>query len=246
MIKSRIASHFQRAQATYDANAVVQKDMADKMVQILASLDVNFLRVLELGCGVLTFTQRLLKHFQVHELFLNDLWDPPLASLSWTGAVKTLVGDAEKLEWPKELDLVAANAVVQWFSSPLRVLDLAFQAVRPGGFLALGLFLPGTFAEFQTVTGKGLSYPGYSTWKEKAKKVGWVFKKDCSIEKTLQFAHPKDVLRHIQATGVGATADFVWTRSALTQFEKNYPQSQNQTYPLSYAAKVVLWQRQET
>ncbi|NNM67653.1 MAG: methyltransferase domain-containing protein [Spirochaetales bacterium] len=244
MNQNLIARHFQRSQATYDTHAVVQKNMAETMVEVLASLNVKFSRVLELGCGVLTLTRPLLKHLQVKEIFLNDLWDPPRASLSWNGTVKTLVGDAEKIEWPKELDLVAANAVVQWFNSPLRVLNLAFQAVRPGGVLALGLFLPGTFDEFQTVTGKGLSYPTDSVWKETAHKVGWFFKQDQAIEKTLHFERPLDVLRHIQATGVGATEECVWTRSALAQFEKNYPRSQDQTCPLSYTAKVVLWQRE--
>jgi malonyl-CoA O-methyltransferase len=245
VIQNRIARHFQRAQSTYEANALVQKFMADKMVELLAPLSVEFSRVLELGCGVLTFTQRLLKHFQVRELFLNDLWDPPLTSLPWPGTVKTLVGDAENLDWPKRLDLVAANAVVQWFSSPLKVLDLASQAVRPGGFLALGLFLPGTFTEFQAVTGKGLRYPVESAWNEKAQTLAWELKSDFMIEKTLHFQTPKDVLRHIQTTGVGATADFLWTRSSITQFEKAYPRNQDQTCPLSYIAKVLVWQRRE-
>jgi len=55
----------------------------------------------------------------------------------------------------------------------------------------------------------------------------------------LEFEHPREVLKHIKATGVQATADgFRWSKSSLRLFYEQYQQFQlpddSQKYPLTY------------
>ena len=58
---------------------------------------------------------------------------------------------------------------------------------------------------------------------------------------TLNFEHPKQILQHLKATGVTATAsNFRWTKQSLQDFYLNYQQFSFQNeigkalYPLSY------------
>jgi len=54
----------------------------------------------------------------------------------------------------------------------------------------------------------------------------------------LNFAQPRDVLKHMKSTGVQATAQgFRWSKSSLAQFEHHYAQFQipeTEGYPLTY------------
>jgi len=66
------------------------------------------------------------------------------------------------------------------------------------------------------------------------------------IEKqmTLYFEHPKQVLQHIKATGVQATAQgFRWTKSSLQDFYTGYQQFQDpksKQYVLTYHPIYVI------
>jgi malonyl-CoA O-methyltransferase len=51
---------------------------------------------------------------------------------------------------------------------------------------------------------------------------------------SLEFNSPKEVLKHIKNTGVNALSQTIWTKSDLINFEKNYPQTNQEKFSLTY------------
>ena len=241
------AWHFQRAQGSYDQAATIQRSMAEHLVSALRPLAPprGWSKVFELGCGALTLTQRLCAVFSEQDLWLNDLWSPPPERLQKLPCrqIHFLEGDAEHIDWPRNCSLIAANAVLQWFQQPLSVFSKAYEALEPDGFLALGLFLPGTFAEFQKASGRGLDYPSEQAWTQAAESQRWreVFRQTATT--TLNFPSARALMQHLRDTGVNGTAREVWTRSRWEHFLANYPRSSDGSWPLTYHSWLWILRR---
>ena len=241
------AWHFHRAQGSYEQAAQIQTDMATKLVQALQLVapQLGWPKVFEIGCGALTLTRRLGVTFQLEELWLNDLWRPEDRLLDQIHAsrLRFLEGDAETLVWPSHCALIVGNAVVQWFQQPTRVLEKAHQALGTSGVLALGLFLPGTFAEFQQASGRGLTYPATEDWKAALPPGHWQELYSHISSTTLVFSNYRQLWKHLQDTGVGGTAREVWTRARWDQFLKTSPRNTQGQWPLTYRSWLWLLRR---
>lgn len=241
---ARIGRRFAASQATYNQAAVAQTRMAETLAALLKdNLPPRLERVFEVGCGTGLLTQKLLSGFDIGTLLLNDLYQSDfmmdLASRQ-PDRVQTLPGNALRLDWPGGLDLWLAGAVVQWFSDPAGVLDRAAASLRPCGWLALSTFLPGTFAEFRQAAGCGLDYADSLVWTSHPE---LILRAEQQSELVLEFGRPLDVLRHIQATGVGGLGGPDWTRSRLQDFETQYPRLPTGQAPLTYRTVCLLLQK---
>ena len=88
---------------------------------------------------------------------------------------------------------------------------------------------------------KNYDYLSLENIQEKLLKNGFEILHISEQIETLNFEHPKQILQHLKATGVTATAsNFRWTKQSLQDFYLNYQQFlfQNEIgkalYPLSY------------
>lgn len=221
----RIVRRFSRASGSYDQAAEAQQQVCRRAAELLAThtAGTRFPRILELGCGTGGFTRYLHRLYPEAAFCLNDLCESSLrqAASLLGGQADVRVGDAESLMWAGHYPLVASTSAVQWFRSPERWVRAMASLQLPGDVLFFTTFLPGTFREIRSLTGKGLAYPAGSDWREWL--AGYRLEVFEAEEIVLSFDSPLEVLRHLKRTGVSATAgNEFWTRSRLADFSARY------------------------
>ena len=222
MDKRLIAERFAKARGTYDREARVQQQVAEKMMQlILQHTGENpgrYRNVVEFGCGTGSYSSLLLHTLKPDTLLLNDLCPEmeecvrnlpdtghfPKAELSAGNTdIRFVPGDAEELEFPASTDLMTSCSTLQWFNNP------AVFFARCHRF------------EIRTLTGHGLEYLSLD---EVRQLVATHFDVRYAAEEvvSLPFAEPTAVLRHLKLTGVTGTEKRMWTRGRLQAFCEDY------------------------
>ena len=225
-------SAFSRAADSYDANARVQKELANALLERFLSLPKAPVAgtVFEVGCGTGEAARQVVLRMAPKRLIVNDVAPGMLAktleglSVAAEEAdvrVTALSGDAETMNWPIELDAVLSFSAVQWFKNPLGVLDRAYSALNDGGVVAVSTFLPGTACEVTDFTGCALAYPEEAAWQE-AMANGFDVEHFVVSTHRLICESPLAVLRHLQATGAaGSASGFRWNTAKLAQFDRH-------------------------
>lgn len=222
---SHIARRFARACRTYNDEAVAQQKIcrtaAEYLSEAAESISVN--TALEIGCGTGGFTEYLQAMFPYARWTLNDLCEESVVIARRLANENAIVvaGDAEKVNWNANYDLIVSASAVQWFRHPDTWIASMANIQEEGGILFFTTFLPGTLSEIRSITSKGLDYPTTDDW------LGWLdgyydveMIKDEEI--ILAFDTPIDVLKHLKLTGVTATGNEFWTRSKLGEFSVSY------------------------
>jgi malonyl-CoA O-methyltransferase len=154
--KFQIAHRFNRAASTYDQHAIVQKQMAQHLLQHLQRCKQPLRRICEIGCGTGYLTGLLLQRYPQAELVAIDLAAQMVekAKTSVTSSnVDWVVGDAEQLDphgW-EPFDAVISNASIQWLSNPKRTLRRWREILHPNGWFMASTFGVDTFQEMSTL-----------------------------------------------------------------------------------------------
>lgn len=168
--KEKVRKHFDRHAGSYDQYAVVQRTMADRLLQLVlqrkAPEDVS--RIIEIGCGTGLLTGKLLEAYPEASVLAIDL-SPQMAECTRqryggtaAGRLETLVGDAElqgsddnKMAMTEygQADLIISSATFQWFDEPERTLKVWLERLKPNGLLAFATFGPQTFIELHEAFG---------------------------------------------------------------------------------------------
>jgi len=148
-IENKIAASFSKHARSYDKHAQLQKSMAERLASMLPRQFPQ--RITEIGCGTGVFTRHLLTHRTGH-LILNDISPVMIGLLRERMALpadaELVIGNAEKINFA-QTDLIAANAVFQWFHDPGETLKHLRRSLNPGGELIFSTFGPGTLQEFR-------------------------------------------------------------------------------------------------
>ncbi|MBE2894336.1 malonyl-ACP O-methyltransferase BioC [Spirabiliibacterium falconis] len=227
--KQRVVQRFAKALATYDNHACVQQAVNQRLMALLIEkCGCAFAHVLEVGCGSGDLTALIYRDLCVQQGWHNDI--NPLAveqvAEKWQGEhTHFFCADGEELKCTLPLvhqfDLWLSGSTVQWFHQPERIVAQAQLGLRQGGVLAFSTFLSHNLYEIRTLTGKGLHYPTQAQWQ------AWlephftlVALEACLCP--LDFPTPRAVLKHLQATGVTATAHMPWNKTRLQKFEQSY------------------------
>lgn len=246
--KEQIAKCFLRGQETYDSNAMVQKEVSQLLVDLLvAHPEISYARVLEIGCCIGTLTSELLSRKPVEKLYLNDLvpeFHKAVLERLPAEHAKVIIphfGDIEKLELPQELDLVISSSTFQWLVDLKTLFRRVSLCLKSNGYFVFSLFGPGTLHEFKKLTGVGLEYTPLGKIVDMLEAY---FNIDFVDTKThvLHFETPREVLRHLQATGVGGVQKKTWTRSGLEKFEEEYIKrfGGDKGVPVSFVSSYVV------
>ena len=233
--KAQIALRFAQAGQSYTQHAVVQQQIAQQLFQLiqqyLPEKKVN--RAFEIGCGSGNLSHQLMERLSINTLILNDLYPEiqqhflrhnnqshqRFPDLQW------LMGDVEQLEFPQSLDLIASSSALQWINDLEVVFEKALQRLNPQGYLCFSTFGQQNLQEIKALTGQGLDYLSIEDLQEKLLNNGFEILHISEQLESLNFTHPKQVLQHLKATGVTATAsNFRWTKQTLTDFYQNYQQ----------------------
>lgn len=241
--KAQVAQRFEKAGQSYTQHAVVQKQICRHLIQLMQNdlpkkkLD----RVFEIGCGSGNLSHLLMQNFQFNQLILNDLYSEVQQHFSESQPLQWLIGDIEQLQFPQNLEVVVSSSVLQWIFDLDAIFNQCANALIGEGYFCFSTFGQQNLTEIKALTGQGLDYLDLATIQEKLIAQGFdIIHLSENIE-TLAFEHPKQVLQHLKATGVTATASkHRWSKQSLQQFYLDYQQFANldqagqASYRLSY------------
>lgn len=152
--KRRVRAAFERAAATYDASAVLQRTVADRLLERLEVIKLAPARVLDVGSGTGYGTRLLKKRYRRAQVLGVDLAHSLLkravANAGWFGRTPLICGDAEALPVADQsVDMIVSNLTLQW-CRPDVVFREFVRVLRPGGMLMFTSFGPDTLRELRS------------------------------------------------------------------------------------------------
>ncbi len=158
--KQHMRSAFQRAAGGYDASAVLQREIADRLLERLALIKLAPTRILDAGCGTGYCTRALSQRYPRAQVLGIDIAEGmtarahtdhgPRSTLGrWRRRDRYVCGDAESLPLASaSIDMVFSNLAVQW-CNPQLVFAEFLRVLRPGGLLMFTSFGPDTLRELR-------------------------------------------------------------------------------------------------
>lgn len=162
MDKARVRASFERAAQTYDAAAVLQKNVREEMLDRLGLVNIAPETILDAGCGTGHGSFALQRRFpQAHTIsldlamgMLQQTYAQQPALQRWmaklTGKKSLLCADIEALPLADHsVDMVWSNLAIQWCNN----LDQAFaeikRVLKPNGLVMFSTFGPDTLKELR-------------------------------------------------------------------------------------------------
>ena len=145
---------FGRAAKTYDAAAVLQREVATRMLERLDYIKASPARILDLGCATGEYSARLARMYKKAQVISLDIAEPMLQEVrrrsTWLRPLRRVCGDIQALPIAdKSIDLIFSSLALQWCAS----LDAAFsefrRVLKPGGFVMFSTFGPDTLKELR-------------------------------------------------------------------------------------------------
>ena len=152
--KARARRHFERAAGDYDSVAVLQREIADRLLERLDYVRLVPERILDLGAGTgyaIDGLQRRYRQVQVIALdFAHDMLRQAQRRGSWRRRPLCVCADVEALPLADaSVDLIVSNATLQWCNDLGRTFDECRRVLRPGGLLMFTTFGPDTLTELR-------------------------------------------------------------------------------------------------
>lgn len=160
--KARVRASFDRAASTYDAAAILQKNVREEMLSRLDLVKLNPAAILDAGCGTGQGTFALQKRFPQTQIVSLDIamgmlqhTQAQMPTLqrwlsSITGKKSLVCADIEALPLANQsVDMVWSNLALQWCND----LDQAFSEIKrvlkPEGLVMFSTFGPDTLKELR-------------------------------------------------------------------------------------------------
>ena len=240
--KTHIKNRFTKAALSYQREALVQARVAAE----LCGLIQRFVgggqdTMLEIGCGTGILSRQLLQHMHFEKYLLNDMSPAMLAHCSRLSYhpkqhLELLLGDAERVSFPKGLNLIASSATFQWLSDLDGFFAKCHEALGKEGVLAFSSFGEQNLQELTNLSGIGLVYYSVALIKAKLEAAGFELLYSRDYKDVLYFDRPLKVLQHLKHTGVTGVQKETWTKGRLAEFLKDYDRlyRTSKGVPLSY------------
>ncbi|WP_428569292.1 MAG: methyltransferase domain-containing protein [Solidesulfovibrio sp. DCME] len=160
MSTTPIRRRFDRAGATYEAAARVQRLVAARLAALCPPALAG--NVLEIGAGSGLLTRELLPRHDGGTYVALDLSAGMLTRAAMPGAVK-VVADGERPPFgPGSFDFLCSASAMHWYADPAASIAADLRLLRPGGGFAIALYVAGTLwelAEASRATGFGAVFP---------------------------------------------------------------------------------------
>lgn len=159
--KRRVRRAFEDAAATYDAAAVLQGEVCERMLARLDYIKLEPKLVLDAGCGTGSAVERLMARYPGARLVALDLAHAMAgaarARLRWWQALPGLraplwpvCGDLERLPLAgAAVGLAWSNLALQWVNDLPRALQEMHRVLAPGGLIMFSTFGPDTLKELR-------------------------------------------------------------------------------------------------
>ncbi len=239
MNKNLIKSRFSRHLEDYSVNAVVQKQMAEKLAKLCSRKEYG--SVLEIGCGTGFLTNYLNESIKFTKYVAIDIVEECGDYISKiNNDIVFNPADIESFALDK-YDLIISNAVLQWTENFKDILLKLRKALNPSGELIFTTFGKEHFREIYYISGMSLNYYSESELREglTSNSDEIVINSEIYIK---SFNTPRDVLKHLKLTGVNSLETKSWTKSDLKMFENAYQNLCNSRPTLTYNPIYVKYQ----
>lgn len=152
--KRQLRTSFGRAAHDYDRVAVLQREVAARLLDRLDAIRLAPAQVLDLGTGTGHVARALLKRYRGARVYALDIAEGMLGEArrrsGWWRRPRFICGDIERLPFADHsADLLLSNLTLQWCND----LDATFaefrRVLRPGGALLFTTFGPDTLHELR-------------------------------------------------------------------------------------------------
>ncbi|HDT11309.1 MAG TPA: methyltransferase domain-containing protein [bacterium] len=244
--KEKVKLKFEKALATYDKYASIQKYMACELVNELKKLDLTeFEKIYEIGTGTGILTAIISKELNYSNMICNDLSTKTYSFIAHLcNKSDFLECDGEDIsKTPEKTDMIISNATFQWFTDLPGYLNKVASKMKERGIVAFSTFGTSQYLEIRALTGNCLKYFSKDELEDKIRE-NWETLHFSQWNETLKFKSLKDVLKHINSTGVsGAAADKI--AFDFSEFQKRYKEKffDGNYYTLTYNPQIWIIRR---
>ena len=167
--RAEVRRAFERAAASYDAHAVLQREVSDRLLERLDFMNITPQRVLDVGAGTGYSMQQLRARFTAADLIGLDLalamlqrarekfpappWRQRVASRFKPNAhasMEWVCADMERLPFKSNsFDLIWSSLTLQWANDLEGTLRDCHRILAPGGLMIFATFGPDTLKELR-------------------------------------------------------------------------------------------------
>jgi len=152
--KSKVRRAFDRAAPGYDAAAVLQQEVCQRLLEKLDYIKLSPLRILDAGVGTGQSVMPLLKRYKKSRLIALDLSERMLAkALRHRGLLRKperVCADIEQLPFAdSSFELIFSSLTLQWCNDLHATLRELLRVLTPGGLLLFTTFGPDTLKELR-------------------------------------------------------------------------------------------------
>ncbi len=155
---AQVKRAFSSATDSYDEHAVLQREIADRLLQHIEFTKIAPGRILDIGCGTGYCTRLLCQRFRKAEVTALDLSEGMVRAtraahgrrLPWHGRRYHVVSDGCALPFADaSFDLVTSNLAMQWVPDPMLMMQEMRRVLAPGGLILFSTFGRRTLSELR-------------------------------------------------------------------------------------------------
>jgi len=230
MNKDLIQSRFAKNLKNYNENAKIQKRMAERLLSFIKNRSPK--KILEIGCGTGFLTELINKELDFKNYIALDIVEECAQYIGKINPNITFISaDIEEFikENSERYDLIISNASLQWVDDFEGVINTLEERLNPNGELIFSTFGNENFREIYHTVGTTLKYYSINELRE-------MFP-NSQVEPEIHimaFESPKEVLKHLQLTGVNGIEQKAWTKKDLIKFENGYKNLCSRRVTLTY------------